>query len=84
MLADEVQVENSDLLAKKNKSKLTVRSGSPYRPYTGLIIFVVSPLSARTNHGTLRSRQLFLPRLGPAASRLPDGSLVLQASGRKR
>jgi hypothetical protein len=25
MLADEVQVENSDLLAKKNKSKLTVR-----------------------------------------------------------
>lgn len=25
MLADEIQVENSDLLAKKNKSKLTVR-----------------------------------------------------------
>lgn len=30
MLADEVQVENNDLLAKKNKSKLTV---SPFLPF---------------------------------------------------
>jgi hypothetical protein len=36
MLADEVQVENNDLLAKKNKSKLTVSplSSSFARPLT--------------------------------------------------
>lgn len=39
MLADEVQVETSDLLAKKTKSKLTVRPLTPlFRYFSSLIV----------------------------------------------
>lgn len=64
MLADEVQVENNDLLAKKNKSKLTVSLFPPLALKCSLTRATI----ARTHHGTIRSRKLLLPRLGLATS----------------